>query len=227
MLPLRLIDSLDSRDLYGRSSYNAKMAKSSRTSKSSEISAASSSTSILDFMPSIPIAAVFSFLKDMRGRLRWSEQDLIATLKVTRTDASKILMLLQMQGYVQKTESGEWLTTASGESVSGSKSPRFKPANIEQALSALSARLTDINGEAHSRFKISKAIAFGDFLCGQAKCQAADIGIELRRRVPGKGRDKTEERDFLKQIAAKNRLLHLQPHEEWMSQRSHRRVLAE
>ena len=65
-------------------------------------------------MPQIPLAAVFSFLKDMRGALTWTAQDLIGTLKVSREDAEKILLLLQMQGYVQKTEDGEWLTTAAG-----------------------------------------------------------------------------------------------------------------
>jgi hypothetical protein len=199
------------------------MAKSRRTTTSS-LPTASSAWS-LDVMPRIPIAAVFSFLKDMRGSLTWSEEDLIATLKVTRKDAGKILTLLQMQGYVQKTENGEWLTTASGETVSGSKSPRFSLANIDQALSALSARIADINSHTHSEFKVTKAVAFGDFLKRPPKCQAADVGIELRQRVAAKHRDKTEERNFLKQIAAKNRFLHLQPYEQWMSQRSHRRLV--
>jgi hypothetical protein len=173
-------------------------------------------------MPAIPIAAVFSFLKDMRGALTWTAQDLIATLKVTRKDADKILALLQLQGYVQNTESGEWLTTASGEIVSDSKSPRFQPANIEQALAAVSARIADVNRDVHSGFKIIKAVAFGDFLSRPSKCQAADVGVELRPRVAGKDRNKTEERMFLKQLAAKNKFLHLQPYEEWMGQRSHR-----
>ncbi len=178
-------------------------------------------------MPSIPIAAVFSFLKDMRGSLTWSEEDLIAALKVTRKDADKTLTLLQMQGCVQKTESGEWLTTASGEIVSGSKSPRFNPANIDQALSALSARIADINSDIHSEFKISKAMAFGDFLSRPAKCQAADVGVELRQRVAAKDRDRTEGRKFLKQVAAGSRSLHVQQYEKWMSERSHRRLVTE
>jgi hypothetical protein len=133
-------------------------------------------------------------------------------------------MLLQMQGYVQKTENGEWLTTASGEIVSGSKSPRFSQANVDQALSALSARIANINSESHSEFKVTKAVAFGDFLGRPAKCQAADVGIELHQRVAAKHRNKTEERKFLKEIAVKNRFLHLQPYEEWMGERSHRRL---
>jgi hypothetical protein len=197
------------------------MAKSSQTSKSRSVA---SSALNLGVMPTIPIAAVFSFLKDMRGTLTWREEDLIATLKVARKDAGKILALLQMQGYVQRTQSGEWLTTASGEIVSGSKSPRFKPANIEQAIAAVSARIANSNRDLHSEFKISKAVAFGDFLSRPSKCQAADVGIELRPRVAGKERDKTEERKFLKQLAAKNKFLHAQPYQEWMSERSHRRL---
>ena len=175
-------------------------------------------------MPTIPIAAVFSFLKDMRSALTWSEQDLIAALKVTPKDAGKILALLQMQGYVQKTESAEWLTTAAGEIVCGSKSPRFQPANIEQALAAVPTRIADVNRDVHSKFKIIKAIAFGDFLSRPSKCQAADVGVELRPRLACKDRNKTEERNFLKHIAARNKFLHVLPYEEWMSQRSHRRL---
>ena len=203
------------------------MAKSSRACKSSSPTTAASSTSNLGVMPTIPIAAVFSFLKDMRGALTWSEQNLIATLKVSRKDADKILALLQMQGYMQKTQSGEWLTTAAGEIVSGSKSPRFKPANIEQALAASSARIADVNRDVHSKFKIIKAVAFGDFLSRPSKCQAADVGVELRPRVAGKDRDKTQERTFLKQLGAKNKFLYVRPYEEWMSQRPHRRLPVE
>lgn len=175
-------------------------------------------------MPTIPIAAVFSFLKDMRGALTWSERDLIATLKVVPKDAGKILALLQMQGYVQKAQSGEWLATAAGEIVSGSKSPRFQPANIEQALASLSTRIASLNRDVHSEFKIVNAVAFGDFLGHRSKCQAANVGVELRPRVAGKDHDNRQERKLLKLLAAKNKLLHVQPYEAWMSERSHRRL---
>lgn len=175
-------------------------------------------------MPAIPIAAVFSFLKDMRGTLTWSEENLIATLKVTRKDAAKILALLQMQGYVQKMQTGEWLTTAAGEIVSGSKSPRFQPANIEEALASLSTRIADVNRDVRSEFKIIKSVAFGDFLGHASKCQAADVGVELRPRVARKERDKPQEHNFLTQLAAKNKFLRVLPYEEWMSERPHRRL---
>lgn len=197
------------------------MAKSSRDFKSPS---AASPSSNLRIMPTIPIAAVFSFLKDMRGALTWSKRDLIATLKVVPKDAGKILALLQMQGYVQKTQSGEWLATAAGEIVSGSKSPRFQPANIEHALASLSARIASVNRDVHSEFKIVNAVAFGDFLGHPSKCQAANLGVELRPRVAGKDHDKRQERKFLKLLAAKNKFLHVQPYEEWMSERSHRRL---
>jgi hypothetical protein len=178
-------------------------------------------------MPTIPIAAVFSFLKDMRGALTWSEKDLIATLKVAQKDAGTILVLLQMQGYVQKTENGEWLTTAAGEIVCGSKSPRFSLANVDHALTALSARIANMNRDSHSDFKISKAIAFGDFLNRPAKCQAADVAVELRPRVAGSDLDRTNERKFLRRIAAASRFLRVQPYQEWMTGRSHRRLAVE
>jgi len=176
----------------------------------------------LDAMPLVPLAAVFSFLKDMRGVLTWTEEDLIHTLKVTRQDAEKILLLLQMQGYVQKTDDRDWLTTAAGEIVSGSKPPRFSRENVEQAISALSDRIAAITRDHRAEFKIAKAIAFGDFLAGRRTCQAAEIGVELSRRIRTAQRDSVKEHEFLKQLGRKSRFLHVLPYQKWMNERTHR-----
>jgi hypothetical protein len=178
----------------------------------------------LDVMPLIPLAAVFSFLKDMRGALTWTEQDLIETLKVGRQDADKILLLLQMQGYVQKTDNGDWLTTAAGEIVSGSKPPRFSREHVEQALSTLSGRIAAINRDGRAEFKIAKAVAFGDFLAKRPLSQAAEVGVELSRRIRAAQRDSAKEREFLKQLGRQSRFLHVRPYEKWMDERRHRRL---
>ena len=177
-----------------------------------------------DVTPQIPLAAVFSFLKDMRGALTWTEQDLIDTLKIGRQDAEKILPLLRMQGYVQKTDDGDWLTTAAGEIVSGSKPPRFTRESVEQALSTLSDRIAAINRDRRAEFKIAKAVAFGDFLAGRPVSQAAEIGVELSRRIRAAQRDSAKEREFLKQFGRKSRFLHVRPYEKWMDERTHRRL---
>jgi len=176
----------------------------------------------LDVMPLIPLAAVFSFLKDMRGALTWTEQDLIETLKVGRQDAEKILLVLQMQGYVQKTADGDWLTTAAGEIVSGSKPPRFSRESVEQAISTLRDRIAAISRDRRAEFKIAKAVAFGDFLTGRPICQAAEIGVELSRRIRAAQRDSTKEREFLKQLGRKSRFLYVRRYEKWMDERTHR-----
>jgi hypothetical protein len=179
----------------------------------------------LDVMPLIPLAAVFSFLKDMRGALTWTEQDLIDTLKVARQDADKILLLLRMQGYVQKTDDGDWLTTAAGEIVSGSKPPRFSRESVEQAISTLSDRIAAINRDRRAEFKIAKAVAFGDFLAKRPVSQAAEVGVELSRRIRDAQRDSAKEREFLKQqLGRKSRFLHVRPYEKWMDERTHRRL---
>ena len=173
-------------------------------------------------MPKVPLAAVFSFLKDMRGALRWTAQDLSETLDVTRQDADKILTLLSMQGYVERTKNAEWLTTLAGESVCGSKQPQLKRERVDAALSTLSDRIAAINKDSQAEFRITKAVAFGDFLTGRANCQSADVGIQLAaRKVTG---DDNGSR-FLKQLGARNRFLHIQPYEEWMSKRTHRQLL--
>ncbi len=176
----------------------------------------------IDAMPKVPAAAVFSFLKGMRGALTWTARELMETLNVSQPDVDKILTILKLQGYVSETGDNEWLTTASGETVSGSKPPRFTRQGVDGALSTLFDRIAAINKDANAEFKITEAVAFGDFLTGRANCQAADVGIELtRREVSGD----SEPGDFLKQLRGKSLFFHVQPYEEWMSKRLHRRLL--
>jgi len=115
----------------------------------------------------------------MRGALTWRAGQLIATLNVSERDAAEILTALQTQGYIVTTESGEWSATASGETVSCSKQPRFQCHSVEGAISALFDRIAGINRDSNSEFHVIEAVAFGDFLLGKANCQAADVGIEL------------------------------------------------
>jgi hypothetical protein len=171
-------------------------------------------------LPQVPLSAVFSFLKDTRGIVSWADQDLIRTLHLTRQDAGKILTVLQMQGYVTQTESGEWLTTGAGESVSGSNAPRFKLEQVHAALSLLAERMRSVNQEKSAEFKIVQAVAFGDFLLKTPKCQTADVGIELVARKQEGDRQK-----FLKNLNPKNLAVKVKPFEEWMSQRTHSRLL--
>jgi hypothetical protein len=174
-------------------------------------------------MPDIPVAAVFSFLKDMRGALTWTLRDLERTLAIGEPDARKIVAILKLQGYVSENDEGQFLTTASGEIVSGSKSPRLKSEGVDRALSELVDRVASVNRDRNSEFKIARAVAFGDFLAGRPNSQAADVGVELISRRSGDDRENTDK--FLKHLAAKSLFLHLRAYEPWMSKRSHRRLL--
>jgi len=173
-------------------------------------------------MPKVPLAAVFSFLRDMRGALTWTAQDLIETLNIGKPDADKILTLLRMQGYVERTANADWLTTVAGESVCDSRLPRFQRESVDAALSTLSDRIAAINNDRQAEFTITKAVAFGDFLSGRANCQSADVGIELAAQKATGGDNGAR---FLKQLGARNRFLHIRPYEEWMGKRTHRRLL--
>jgi hypothetical protein len=177
----------------------------------------------LGSMPSIPVEAVFSFLKDKRGALSWTLGDLTQTLNISAPDAGRVLTILKLQGYASETSDNELLTTASGEIVSGSKPPRFTRECVDGSVSNLLDRIAANNSDRNADFKITQAVAFGDFLSGRANCQAADVGIELTPREPASGRDQVNY--FLKQLHGKSRSLNLRPYEPWMSQRSHRSML--
>jgi hypothetical protein len=179
-------------------------------------------------LPSVSTSAVFSFLKDTRGALTWKMRDFQDCLNIDAKDAKQILAILQMQGYIQqKDDTDEYLTTASGEAVSGSKLPRMKRARVEEALSTITERIEAINRDPRAKFSIRKAVAFGDLLSKRVQVQAADVGVMLTRRTPLSGNEDNneEERAFLKQLQAKNRFVHIQRYQAWMSDRTHRKLL--
>jgi hypothetical protein len=179
-------------------------------------------------LPSVSASAVFSFLKDTRGAVTWKVRDFQDCLKIGAKEAKQILEILQMQGYIQeKDDTDEYLTTASGEAVSGSKLPRMKRESVEEALSTITERIAAVNRDPRAKFSIRKAVAFGDFLSKRAQVQAADVGVMLTRRTPLSSNEDSEEeeREYLKQLQAKNRFFHVQRYQPWMSERSHRKLL--
>ena len=58
-------------------------------------------------IPSIPVAEVLSFIKETRGAVTWTVQEMIDALKISRQDAEQVIAILQLQGYVKPAlESG-------------------------------------------------------------------------------------------------------------------------
>jgi hypothetical protein len=183
-------------------------------------------------LPQIPAEAALSFLKDTKGALTWPTRVLAETLKMSRHEAEQAIELLAAQGYLQRASgTDDWMTTPAGESVSGAKSPRFTRENVEQAIESLKERIKQVNKDPKAAFRITDAVAFGDFLLSDhTRVQAADVGIGLTHR----GEDASEprsapaakaERQFLRQLRGKTALLHTRPYAEWMSKRSHRSLL--
>jgi len=188
--------------------------------------------------PSIPADAALSFLKDTKGALTWTARDLADTLKIDRREAERALAFLQAQGYVQpQGTKGQWITTPAGETVSGAKPPRFTPESVQQALTALKDRIRDNNKNRQAPFRITDAVAFGDFLLpDRARVQSADVGIRLARREdsqrknpsasePRSASDAKAERDFLRELRAKSTHVTLRPYADWMRQRTHHDLL--
>ena len=189
-------------------------------------------------MPSISAEAALSFLKDTKGTLAWTPRDLADTLKINRSEAEQALAFLQAQGYVQPARSArEWMTTPAGETVSGAKPPRFTRDSVEQALTALRDRIQTNNKSRQAPFRVTDAVAFGDFLLSdRARVQSADVGIRLARREDSRqknapaadSRSASEakaERGFLRDLRAKSTHLTLRPYADWMRRRTHRDLL--
>jgi len=186
-------------------------------------------------LPSLSAEAALSFLKDTKGTLTWSTRDLVDALKINRREAQQALAFLQAQGYVQPAHqkgpargADQWITTPAGETVSGAKPPRFTRESVDQALAALKDRIKQINKDPQAPFRVTDAVAFGDFLLpDRARVQSADVGIRLTRRgaspsEPRSASDAQAEFAFLRTLRANSALLTLRLYADWMRHRSHR-----
>jgi hypothetical protein len=150
-------------------------------------------------------------------------------LKIGLPEAKEAIVL-QLQGYIAPArQTGKWRITEEGDLVSGAKSPRFTRQAVERALEELGDRIKAINEDRNGDYKISDAVAFGDFLGDAARVQAAEVGIRLAPRKSDKptggASQHRAELAFLKQLRGKTALLHLAPYEQWMRSRSHRDLL--
>jgi hypothetical protein len=179
-------------------------------------------------MPAAPLAAVLSFLKDTRGVVTWTAKEMAERLGLESREGTQILAVMEMQGYVKRAEgTSDWLTTPAGEVVSGSRAPRFSAKAVEDALSALRERVFESNGNKQSPFSVVEVVAFGDFLSGSSRVQAADVALQLKRRKADAGSPSEENsarQAFLKQLRGRTAALQLREHEEWMTRRKHRRL---
>jgi hypothetical protein len=178
----------------------------------------------------VPAEAALSFLKDTKGAVSWNPGEMAAVLKIPRKEADQVIALLEAQGYVARAEKNQWMTTAAGESVSGAKAPRFGRDRVDEALRSLKGRITDVNKDKNSAYKIADAVAFGDFLLqDRAKVQSADVGLRLLPRGEvselRSASDARAEAKFLKDLRGKMHMLNLRPYADWMSKRLHTKLL--
>ncbi len=169
-------------------------------------------------VPSIPAGEALSFLRETRGVTTWTARDMADSLKIGVADAKRVIPILELQGYVKPAGSNEWMTTLSGEDVSGSKPPRFTRERVAQALDDLRIRIAEINRDSKAPYKITEAVAFGDFLSDRPRVQSAEAGIRLEPRGTGAddARDGVQQRDFLRQLRAKGGVIQVGPYEPWM-----------
>ena len=174
--------------------------------------------------PALAPAAALSFLKDTRGMPAWTVADMQGILRITKADAEKTITLLAMQGYVAKdSKSDSWFTTAAGNSVAGSATPSFAPEVVEKALRALEEHVALHNRASKGGARVSKAIAYGDFLLKLSRVQAADVGIELSPLAAETpvNTARNEQRKIFQELRAKSRHFRLLAFLPWMKERSH------
>jgi hypothetical protein len=190
----------------------------------------SSKRQSLDLFP-IPLsaAAVFSFLKQTRGSLSWTAGDLAATLHISASAAKRVLAAFELQGYA-KREGANWTTTGAGETVSGSRMPRFKPEAVKNAVEHLTEWIKVVNKDPEAAYRITGAVAFGDFLeKRETRAQAADVGIKLEPKRTADPRGPVAQHRsklaFLRYLRGRSAVLNLREFEDWMSERSNQRLL--
>jgi predicted transcriptional regulator len=178
----------------------------------------------------LPAAELLSFLKQTHGP--WTERDLAKALNISSAEAKEAIAAMQLQGYAEPIgRTQKWRTTEEGLTVSGAKTARFTREAVEQAISALRDRIQGINNNPNAEYTVSEAVAFGDFLSEQPRVQAVDVGIRLTPRKPdsqdaASAVEHKAEQAFLKQLRGRSAALRIQPYEEWMSARSHHRLLS-
>jgi hypothetical protein len=118
------------------------------------------------------------------------------------------------------------MTTPAGESLSGAKAPRFTRPGVEEAIAAVKERIKRVNQDPNSTYRITEAVAFGDFLLkGRVRVQAAEVGIQLERRgqanEPPTAASVHAQQEFLRQLRGKRTLVFTRPYTGWMRKRSH------
>lgn len=178
----------------------------------------------------IPAAELLSFLKETRGIQPWTEKDLAKALKTSLPQAKEAIAVLQLQGYIEPAGRTEkWRVTEQGDLVSGAKPPRFTRQGVENALAGPRDRIKVVNEDLDADYKITEAVAFGNFLGDAVRVQAAEVGIRLVPRADAdlitSAKEHAAELEFLKKLRGKTALLHVVPYEDWMSSRSHIQLL--
>ncbi len=173
----------------------------------------------------VPAAELLSFLKQTRGVQSWTDKDLAKALKIGLPEAKEAIAALQLQGYIEAAgATGKWRITEEGDLVSGAKTPGFTRQSVEKALDLLRDRIKAVNDDPNADYKITDAVAFGDFLTDAARVQAAEVGIRLTRKneqLTGSAKAHRGEIAFLKQLRGKSALLQVVPYADWMNTRSH------
>lgn len=177
-----------------------------------------------------PAAELLSFLKEVRGVQPWTEKDLSTTLRIRSPQVKEAIAVLQLQGYIEPaSHAGKWRVTEQREIVSGAKPPRFTRQGVKDSLAGISHRIKSANEDPRVQYRSTEAVAFGEFLRDATRVRAADVGIRLVPKSASgpiaSAQEHAAELDFLRELRGKTALLQVIPYEDWMSSRSHLRLL--
>jgi hypothetical protein len=95
---------------------------------------------------------------------------------------------------------------------------------IVQGLTALRTRIKCNNADRQATFRVTEAVAFGDFMLKRPLAHAADVGIALTKN----GRSPTPraaESALFKHFCGRQDFLHLTHYQPWISARLHQSLI--
>jgi hypothetical protein len=155
--------------------------------------------------PSLPAAAILSFLRQSADREAWTAADLARMLGVSSTDAEQAIAIMAAAGYITPVVKprGVWRNTVVGNTVAGA--PKAKPVarkTAEKNLEAFVGRVREVNADPRFLYRVEQAVVFGPFAITNEPVRTLDVAIQL---VPKESDSARHERLVLDRAAEAER----------------------
>jgi hypothetical protein len=137
--------------------------------------------------PSLPAAAILTFLRQSADREAWTAADLARMLGVSPTEAEQAIAIMAVAGYIEPVAkpSGVWRNTVVGNTVAGV--PRAKPVarkTAEKNLEAFVGRVREVNADPRFLYRVEQAVVFGPSAITNEPVRTIDVALRLMPKEP-------------------------------------------